>query len=252
MKKSSILNNKIFGVVISFVICIALWAVLALAINKPFLPGPLTSFKAFFNDLFNGDLFRHSLVSGYRVLLAILISFIFAMPLGIILGRNEKLDNIFAPLIHFLYPIPKVVLLPIIVVLFGLGNFPKILLIALVLFFQLLVVTRDAFKQIPSDYLMVSKSYCIKGISLWKDVYIPACMPQILTSLRVGIGTAIAILFFAESFASLSGLGYFISDSMSRRAYDDMYAGIIAMALLGLIFYGIISFLEKKIIKWKI
>jgi len=245
-------QNKIFGLIISFAVCALLWAILALTINKPFLPGPFESFKAYFEGMLGGKLLRHSLVSGYRVLFSILISFIFAMPLGIIIGKSERLDNLFSPLIHFLYPIPKVALLPVIVVLFGLGDFSKIFLISLVLFFQLLVVTRDAFKQIPSDYLMVSKSFSPGDISLWKDVYIPACMPQILTSLRVSVGTSIAILFFAESFASLSGLGYFISDAMSKRSYDEMYAGIIAMALLGLIFYGIISLLEKKIIKWKI
>ena len=72
-----------------------------------------------------------------------------------------------------------------------------------------------------------------------------------MTSLRITLGTAIAVLFFAETFASSDGLGYFILDAMERREYSEMYAGIITMAGLGLIIYGVIDFIEHRFCKWQ-
>ncbi len=222
-----------------------------MAIDKVFFPGPLQSFIAFGKELSQGNLIKHGLISLYRVLASMLISFVLALPLGIYIGRNAKADRVLTPVTYILYPIPKVVFLPIIVVLFGLGNFPKIFLISLVLFFQLIVVVRDASKSIEDDYVNSARALGMNNGLILKHIILPLCIPQAITSLRVGIGTAIAILFFSETFASLSGLGYYISDMMSRRNYDNMFAGIIAMAFLGLGLYGILYVIEDVMTNWQ-
>ncbi|MFZ5753474.1 MAG: ABC transporter permease, partial [Bacillota bacterium] len=78
----------------------------------------------------------------------------------------------------------------------------------------------------------------------------PYCLPKILTSLRVSLGTAIAVLFLAETFASTDGLGYFILDAMERKEYPAMYAGILAMGLLGVITYALVDLIENRFCKW--
>lgn len=85
---------------------------------------------------------------------------------------------------------------------------------------------------------------------VFRHLLMPACLPQVLTSLRISVGTSVAVLFFAETFASFDGLGYLILDGMERREYPDMFAGIIGMALLGVLLYEIIYFVEKRCCRW--
>ncbi|MBQ9980196.1 MAG: ABC transporter permease [Oscillospiraceae bacterium] len=245
------MKKKTLSTVAATIVILVIWQILSLVLQKPFLPGVPASVAALLGDIAAGIVPKHFAISFYRVALALIFSFIFAVPLGLALGQRPGLDRVFAPMVWILYPLPKVVFLPVIVVLFGLGDFPKILLIAIVLFFQLLVVTRDASRHMREEYLLSARSLGMKQPQLWRHVLIPACLPQMLTALRVGVGTAIAILFFAETFAGLSGLGWYISDAMSRRSYDAMFAGIIAMAVLGLVFYGILKALEKRFSRWK-
>ena len=244
-------NKKIKSLIIAVIILLVCWQLIALALNKPFFPGPIKSFEAFFKELFTGSLFKHGLISLYRIVVSMLISFALALPLGIIMGRNKKADSLLTPMTYILYPIPKVVFLPVIVVLFGLGNFPKILLISLVLFFQLLVVVRDSAKLVEDEFVFSARALGMNNSLVLKHIVLPLCIPSAITSLRVGVGTAIAILFFSETFAGMNGLGYYISDMMSRRNYDNMFAGIIAMTILGLGLYGILYIAEDIITAWQ-
>ena len=245
------MKNKIINGFIGFAVVVAIWQLGSMALNKPFLPTPGASFAAFFEFLIYGDMGRHFLISTFRILTSILLATLLAVPLGLAMGRIQWLGRLLNPIVYLLYPLPKVVFLPIIVVLMGLGNWPKIFLIALVVFFQIVVVTRDAASSIPKASLQSMRSLNATPWQTFCHLILPSCLPQILTSLRITLGTAIAILFFAETFASFDGLGYFILDGMETREYPAMYAGIIGLALLGLILYWVVDLLESKLCKWK-
>jgi len=245
------MKSKILNGLIGFVMVLALWQLGSVALNKPFLPTPGASFAAFFEFLIYGDMGQHFLISTFRILASILLAMVQAVPLGLAMGRVEWLGRLLNPVVYLLYPLPKVVFLPIIVVLMGLGNWPKIFLIALVVFFQIVVVTRDAASSIPKASLQSMRSLNATPWQTFCHLILPSCLPQILTSLRITLGTAIAILFFAETFASFDGLGYFILDGMETREYPAMYAGIIGLALLGLVLYWIVDLLENMLCKWK-
>ncbi len=244
------LKRRIISLLIAAAAIILCWQIFAMLMAKPFIPAPAPCFRAFFGELAKGPLLKHGLVSLYRTGAALFASFALALPCGIIMGRSKKVDRLLTPASYILYPIPKVVFLPVIVVLFGLGDFPKIFLISLVLFFQLLIVVRDAAKQLEDEYIYSARALGMSNAGIITNIVLPLCVPQALSSLRVGTGTAIAILFFAESFASLDGLGYYISDMMSRRSYDRMFAGILAMSLLGLMLYAILYIIEEKLTGW--
>ena len=245
------MKNKLINGFIGFAVVAAIWQLGSMALNKPFLPAPGASFAAFFEFLIYGDMGRHFLISTFRILSSIFLAMVLAVPLGLAMGRIHWLGRLLNPIVYLLYPLPKVVFLPVIVVLMGLGNWPKIFLIALVVFFQIVVVTRDAASSIPKASLQSMRSLNATPWQTFCHLILPSCLPQILTSLRITLGTAIAILFFAETFASFDGLGYFILDGMETREYPAMYAGIIGLALLGLILYWIVDLLESRLCKWK-
>jgi NitT/TauT family transport system permease protein len=228
-----------------------IWQFGSMALGKAFLPGPVASFAVFFSLLANGTLLPHFAISAVRLLVSIAIALILAVPVGFGLGRSPGMDRYLGPLVYILYPLPKAVFLPVIVVLLGIGNAPKILLITLVIFFQIVIVARDAARSIPKALADTMLSLNGSRWQTFRYLILPYCLPGILTSLRITLGSAIAVLFFAETFASFDGMGYFILNSMETREYPSMYAGIIALAVLGVICYAAVDFAERKLCRWQ-
>jgi len=228
-----------------------LWQLLAWAIDRPVFPPPHKVLLAFGQDIF-GDLGRHFLVSAWRVTAAIVLSVVAAAPLGLGLGQIRGLNRLFAPLIYIVHPIPKIVFLPVILVLLGSGDVSKIFIIALILFFQILVVVRDAAADLRPELILSVRSLGAGRRALYRYVYFPAAIPAVLTALRVSVGTAVAVLFIAESFATTSGLGYYIIiEAWGALRYPEMFSGVLAMSVLGLGLYFAVDTLDRKLCPWR-
>jgi len=243
MRKRLSLTNLAAGLVMFLV----LWQVLAWVVNRPILPPPTVVLPVFVK-LLPGVLGRHTLASAGRVLAATGAAALLATPIGLGLGQMRALDRIFSPLIAIVYPIPKIVLLPVIYVPFGISNFSKIFLIALILFFQVLVVVRDQAANLRPELIFSVRSLGAGRRALFRFVYLPASLPAVLTALRVSVGTAIAVLFIAEQSLTEWGLGYYIVvRTYQVLRYPEMYAGILAMSLLGLGLYFILDFAERRV-----
>lgn len=243
--------RKFIDMVLAFVLLLLVWQVASWQLDKAFLPTPLASFAAFITLLKSGAMQAAFFISAMRIVVSCTLAFVTAVPIGIVMARVPAVDRLLSPMVAVLYPLPKVVFLPILVVLFGLGNMPKILLISLIIFFQILVVVRDAVRNIPQEQFLAMYSLTTDPFAQYRHLILPGCLPDLLTALRVSVGTAIAVLFFAETFASFDGLGYLILDGMEKRAYPEMYAGIMGMGLLGLLLYAFFSMLESVFCNWR-
>lgn len=245
LKKSGGTISLLFSVII----LLAGWWLLALVLNSPAVPPPLGALKCFLASL-RGDLSIHLGVSLYRVLVSLMLAAVLGVPLGILLGKNPDLDARISPMIYLTYPVPKVVFMPIFLILLGIGDISKIVLITLIIFYQILVTTRDAAKNLEKGYISSVRSLGGGSRDLYLHVFLPGCLPSILTSLRLGLGTAMAVLFLAETYATRKGIGFFIMDSLSRMNYEEMFAGIIAMGLMGFFLYVILDKTEKLLCGW--
>ncbi|MBI4307630.1 MAG: ABC transporter permease subunit [Chloroflexi bacterium] len=238
------------GITAALLAILALWQVAAWAAATEVLPGPWTVGRAFLKEA-GGGLEEHILVSAYRVALAIVIAASSAAPLGLLLGMSDRAYAISAPLLYLAYPIPKIVLLPILLLFLGLGDAPKVAMIALILFFQVLILVRDDVRTVRPELVLSVRSLGAGAWSLLRHVYVPAALPGLFSALRVSVGVAIAVLFFVESFGTQAGLGYYILvETWGRVAYPQMYAGVVAMALLGLTFYFLLEGLERRLCRW--
>lgn len=224
-----------------------LWQLLSWLISSPVLPSPLEVIPVFIQSL-KEDLGLHFLASTARVLTSITLAVITAVPTGLALGQMPKLNRIFDPLIAIVYPIPKIVFLPVIYILIGITDISKIFLITVIVFFQILVVVRDEAANLQPELILSVRSIGAGRRALFRFVYIPASLPAVLTALRISIGTAVAVLFIAEQSLTSWGLGYYIIvETYQVLLYPEMYAGILAMALLGLILYFLIHFLDQRV-----
>lgn len=230
---------------------LALWWLLALVVNRPLLPNPWEVAKAFVYEMGHG-LMGHFLASLWRVVASTLLSIALAAPAGLVLGQSKRLDAFFAPVIYLLYPIPKVVFVPIILLFLGIGDFPKIIIITLILFFQILVLVRDQAAALRPELIQSVRSLGAGRRALFRYVYLPASLPAVLTALRQSVGTAVAVLYIAELFATQKGLGYYIYYNGSTLFnYPAMYAGVVAMSLLGLGLYFAVDLLERWLAPWQ-
>lgn len=225
------------------------WAIVAFFAANPALPGPVPCMIHLVTSL--EVLWPHFWVSLYRVVLSLCLGLVTAAPLGLLLGRCELLDRLFTPAAYLVYPVPKIALLPVIFLLFGIGDATRIFLITIIVFFQILVTTRDASRAIPQHSILSVLSLGAGAWQILRHVIFPACLPKILTALRISLGTAVSVLFFSETVAGTSGLGYFILDALYRSEYARMLAGIVAMSLLGLFLYGVIDWLERRLCSWQ-
>jgi ABC-type nitrate/sulfonate/bicarbonate transport system permease component len=228
---------------------LALWQGAALLLRSPALPGPAGVFPAFLRAM-AGPLAAHFAVSAWRVGVSLALALAAGVPAGMLMGRSRRADSLLSPFVHIAYPVPKIALLPLVLLLFGIGDLAKVFLITLMLFFQVLVTTRDAAREIPREHILSMLSLGANRRQTWRHLVLPAVLPKVLTALRIGIGTAIAVLFFVESFATSTGLGYFILDAWSRIDYSEMYAGIIGMALLGVLFYEGVEMVDRRLCRW--
>jgi NitT/TauT family transport system permease protein len=196
-------------------------------------------------------MWRHGLASLARIVAGLFLALATAVPAGVAIGRSRALDRAISPLAYLLYPVPKIALLPVIMLLFGLTDLSKVAVVFLVLFFQLLIASRDAVKGIPDQYLVSLRSLGAGRLQIMRYVIWPALLPQLLSGLRVGAGTALAVLFFAETFGTRAGLGYFVMESWMRVAYPDMYAGILGLGVLGLAIFKSIDAVQNRACRWQ-
>ena len=245
MKKKVTLTSSLAGIVMLFF----LWLLLALFINRPILPSPIEVIPLFLRDI-TGELGLHFIASAARVLAAIALATLLAAPIGLALGQMPRFDQLVAPLIAILYPIPKIIFLPVIYVIMGISDVSKVTLIAIIIFFQILVVVRDEAAGLKQELILSVKSLGAGRRALFRYVYIPASIPAILTALRVSVGTAIAVLFIAEQSLTSYGLGYYIViETYQVLLYPEMYSGIIGMGLLGVLLYFAIYSIELNVSK---
>ena len=242
-------GRRIGGYVFAIVFIIAGWWITAVILQTPALPTPAAALAVFVDNF--GELLPYFGVSAYRVVVSLIIGTVIAVPVGLFFARSRLLDPLFAPVLYMLYPIPKIVLFPILLVLLGLADAPKIALISITVFFQVLVSVRDSVKAIPPDAVLSVQALGGSRGDVYRHVVVPATLPSVFTSLRISTGTAIAVLFITETFAGSTGVGYFIMQSWSLVNYSRMFAGIIALAVLGIILYAIFDIVERRLTRWR-
>lgn len=235
---------------VGFVLFNVIWFALAYWVNMSALPYPNEVYMSYDKALKNG-IDVHVLASLRRISLGVLISLIIATLLGVLMGYFSKVNRLLTPLLYFSYPLPKLAFLPIIMILFGIGDLSKILIIILIVVFQMTISIRDAIKNIPKESYDVLVSLQATTLQKVWHVTVPAVLSEVFSSLRIAIGIALSALFFAESFGTDQGLGFYINDSWMRLDYSQMYFGIFVLSLIGLVMFLVLDWLDFFVHQWK-
>lgn len=239
----------------SVLLLLVFWEVASVVIRalkegREYLPNPIVAIREMVR--LGPLLFTNFWISAWRLVLAILIAFATGYPLGLLVGHERRLDELISPIIYIVYPIPQVAFILMLFLIFGIGHPVKVAIVAIALFFQLLVSARGAAKQISLEHITSVLSAGASRWQVYRHVILPATLPSILTSLRVSIGLGMAFLYIAETAGAIDpvrgGLGSFIKNSAYNTAAQ--FAGILAMALLGFCLYIIIDIVERIVCRW--
>lgn len=247
MKKLISIKN----VVISIAILILIWQLLfnVSSYNKALFPSPKMAFDALVEMISNGRLLENVRTSMYRFAVGYSVSVVTAVVLGLILGRIPKVFQYVNPALQLLRPISPTAWMPFIVLLFGIGDVPAIVIIFIAAFFPVLLSTVAAVGNIDPIYFKVSKNFGIKQPALTWKVIFPAAFPQIANGIHLALGTAWIFLVAGEMVGAQSGLGYQIIDARNNIRADILLATIVVIGVIGILLDGILKVIEKAVMK---
>ncbi|HDQ14016.1 MAG TPA: ABC transporter permease [Sediminispirochaeta sp.] len=233
-----------------FVVILLLWEVLHILLGARLIPAPLTVLLVLGKMAAGGELWLHLGVSSLRIGVGLLSALLFSVPLGITIGVSTRADRFLSPLLYTLYPLPKIAFLPIFMVLFGLGNSSKIILIWTVIVFQITIAARDGIKEISPAQIKALRVLGLSKLQFFSHLYLPSSLPRIFSALRLSLGISISVLFFAENYATTYGIGHLVMNSWIMVDYPRMFAGILSVSLLGLLLFRLIDRLEARLCPW--
>ncbi len=241
--------KKTYTFIQGFLLVNLLWLATSLIMNTNIIPNPLLVYKNF-NNIINNGLLLHIFYSLKRVGLGLLLSTVVGLFIGILMAISKKWNKILNPIVYFSYPIPKTALLPVAMILLGMRDGSKVLIMFLIMVFQIIVAVRDAVLKVDDTMYQILICSGANKPQILKHVIIPAMLPDLFTSMRISLGTAVSVLFFVEGYGTKYGLGYYIVNAWSRINYIDMYAGIIVISVIGFLLFALLDAISGYVCKW--
>jgi ABC-type nitrate/sulfonate/bicarbonate transport system permease component len=253
---SSLLAERIVGVLTPVALLCAWEAIVRLGLIDPrFFPAPSSIGGAFNYLLFQAPwseaLSHQVLVSLGRVAIGFVLGAAPAIALGVVMGLMPLVRAAVQPIVAAIFPIPKVAILPIIMLIFGIGEESKWVIIAIGVFFQVLIATATGVANIDKIYIDVGRNFRASRLNTYWKIAILGALPTIFAGLRLGWGTALLLLVTAEMVSSDGGIGYLIWKAWQTLSVEDMYVGLVTIAAIGIVSFWLLDLLEVWLLPWR-
>jgi len=234
-----------------------LWFVVTNAgLVKPlFLPSPQAVFAKFLvvstHGFSDSTLLQHTSMSLYRIFTAFFVACVTAVPIGIMMGVSRVMSGIFDPPIEFYRPLPPLAYLPLVIIWFGIGEFPKILLIYLAMFAPIAISARAGVGSALIEAIHAAYSMGATPLQVVWHVIVKSALPEIFTGMRIGIGVGWTTLVAGEMVAATRGLGFMVLNAAEFLASDVVFMGIIIIGLFAFAFDRLMRHLERVLVPWR-
>jgi ABC-type nitrate/sulfonate/bicarbonate transport system permease component len=247
MMRETKLNEVIFLAAL-----LVVWECIAQAgLVSPLIVPPLSKILQSFGSLvWSGQIPLQILASMKRAAAGYLLAALVCVPVGILMGFFDRLYDALAVIVEMLRPIPPPVMIPVAMLFFGLGDEMKIFVIFFACAWPILLNTLDGVRNLDRVLLHTARTF---GLSPWRTIWqviLPACSPQIMTGLRVSLPITLILVVISEMVGSTDGIGYFILDAQRRFRVNQMYAGMLALAILGYVLNQFFSLLHRSLLSW--
>lgn len=229
------------------------WEVLAWiqAIDTRLFSSPSLIINAFFPLLLSGELVYNTAISVQRVVLGFLVGAIPGVLLGLSMGLSPIVRSAVEPMIAATYPIPKLAIMPLILLVFGLGETSKVFTIAIGVFYLVVINTMAGVLNIDKIYLDVARNFGASRKDFYLTVAFPGALPMIFAGLKLGMGMALILIVAAELSAAKAGVGWMIWRAYDMFDIEQMFVALIILSVLGYIFSLILDAVESWVVPWK-
>lgn len=243
--------ERALAIVVPFVV-LGLWQLFSELrwVDPEYFPPPTAVFRTGVTLVRNGTLLSDTWITMRRTLLGFALGVVTGFVVGIALSLSRLVRAALEPLVYALWTVPKLALLPLLLLIFGLGEKPIVVLIAINCFFLVLIATLASMLAVPFEWREVAQAFQASRWQMLRHVTIPAALPQIFVTMRITAGAAILTVVAAEFVESSSGLGYLIWNSWQLLLADQMYVGIIVVAILGTLFTMAVVAIGHKLTPW--
>lgn len=220
-------------------------------VNPLFTSSPSRIAIAAYTMFADGSIYPHLAISGLELVVGFSLAIAVGIPLGILMGWYRKLNAAFDPIISALYATPRIALVPLIVIWFGIGLGSKFAIIFLSSVFPIMINTIAGVRTVDRDYIKVARSFGANDWQMFKTVAFPSSVPFLLTGLRLGLGHALIGIVVGELYAAQAGIGFLISLSGATFQTDKVMVGIIIIASAGVLFTNILRVFERRFDQWR-
>ncbi len=244
--------NRVLSVVTPALLLLA-WEVASRTqiIDFRFFSAPSAIFKEFVVMLESGELLKHTLISLQRIFIGFTIGTVSGVVIGLAVGLIPAVSAALKPIIDATFPIPKVGLLPLVIIIFGLGEASKYAIIAIGVVYLVIINTVSGVRHIERIYLDVGRNYHASRLMMFTDVALPGALPMIIAGMKISMGVSLILIVSAESLAAKSGIGYLIWTTWQVFEVEKMYVGLFMAAVLGACLTALLDWLERVMIPWK-
>ena len=221
------------------------------AIDTRFFPAPSSIVDTLIATAGSGELLANTAISLQRMILGFLLGGIPALVLGVVMGIYRPIRALVDPLIAATYPIPKSSILPLILLIFGLGEMSKVVMVAIGVFYPIAINATAGVLEINKIYLDVGKNFRAGRWDTFRTIALPGALPFIMTGIKLGAGLGLILIAIAEMVGAKSGIGYMIWSAWETFEVEKMYVGLFVIALIGFALTLALNELERWLIPWK-
>jgi ABC-type nitrate/sulfonate/bicarbonate transport system permease component len=235
------------------VLMLLLWELLVRigVLDARFFPAPSKISETLFALVGDGSLWVNTWASLQRLFWGFLLGGIPALLLGIAMGLNRPLRAFVNPLVATTYPVPKSAIFPLILLIFGLGESSKIIMVGIGVFYPVLINSCTGVLGISKIFLDVGHNFGASRWQVFRTIAIPGAVPHIMSGVKLGVGMGLILIAIAEMIGAKSGLGFMIWNAWEILSVETMYVGLLVIALLGFLFSMILDEIERLLIPWK-
>ncbi|RAZ61489.1 ABC transporter permease [Campylobacter hyointestinalis] len=234
---------RYFYQILVLVLLLILWHFSSSAL----IPSPAKTLEAYEQIIANNSLQIGIIDSLYRYILGLIFGVIFGVFVGFIFGFNPKFASAFDPLFNLLRPISPIAWVPIVLIIFGIGDLPTIFIIAYSVFFPMVLLSTKAIREVPSELIIVAKNFGASRWQILKSVIFPSSFLSLISSLRLAAALAWINLVVGEMLGAQTGLGYIIIDSRNQLRIDILIATVITIGVIGMIINALFGYIEKVV-----
>jgi NitT/TauT family transport system permease protein len=232
---------------------LAAWELLVRAgiLDRRFFPPPSEVLVTLFRMIRSGELAEAVTVTLARLVVGFVAGSLIGVVVGLLMGLSRLVRAAMQPVIGAIYPIPKIAILPLVMLIFGLGDMSRYVIVAIGVVFLVLLNTAAGVMSIEPIYLDVGRNFGAGRFDMLRTIALPGSLPLIFTGLRLAWGTGLLLIVAAEFVGARSGLGYLIWNSWQTFSVDEMYAGLVVISAIGLLSFAIFDFLEGWLVPWR-